>query len=590
MPSSVRLERGFFAALTALAATIVAVTPVVPGHDVPQHLAYVRLLAAWRRDPASFPAVYDSPDLSSGYATTYAVLARLSQLVPPELALRGAVALYVVLLAVSVRALVHATWRVEGARAPLGPTSLVGPVVALNPVLCMGLLAYLFALPAVVAAFAAHVAHARTPQRRWLVLIVTLSGVAAALHSVAAAALALLSLAMLAARRDRRSALAFASCVAGALVGARLAGAGAKMPPGLGAMLLANVRRYGVEDGVIGTFRVTFTHWLEKLDQVMASVVGPFPLPLKGVAASVIAAVALADWRVRRGRRRSEGDPRARAVPGARVAVVALGVAAILAPAALQIPDDLSLLDFRLITTATLVSVILLPPGLLDPRRTLVAGVGGVLLLCLWARQLGGAAGEIMQTVRLVERLGPEDSVLALPMHDESAYMDERNEILHYAAVYHTARTGGVTSLFWGKFSPRLPVGYRTGQAPPAPADWSPWEMTEEQLLHYTHVVVRWPAPGEDERLLALARRIGALERAGSLRPLASDGACALFAVASSTGRSADRGSRSRLAGARVDGAPVALAARGVAEDLVRLLDHQHDLAHVRVEVEEAGR
>ena len=526
MLNSARLERRVFALLCALAAAIVAALPLVPGHDVPQHLAYVRLLTIWRLDPSSLPADYAAPDMSSGYATAYALLVRLSTFVPPEIALRGAVAAYVVLLALAVRALVQVTWRVE--EGAIGPTSVLGPLVAFNPVLVMGLVAYLFALPALVGAFAATVAHARSGAPRTLVVVALLAAVTAALHSVAAAALLFTCGAMFAARRDRRSGLALGMAAAGALLGSHLAGSSTKLPPGLGGMLVEYVRRYGVVDGTIGTFRITFTPWLEKIGVVCAAIVGPFPIAYKLLVAALLVVVVVVDRRAR-----ARDTASCFAVPGVRVAVMSLGALALVAPAALQIPDDLSLIDFRLITTATCLGVALVPPGLFQARRVWLLAAAVAVLLLVWRRQLGGAADEQMQTVRLVDRLGKDDVVLSLSMHDESAYIDEGNEVLHYAAVYHTARTGGVTSMFWGKFSPRLPVGYRPGHGPPAPGDWTPWDVTVEQMTHYTHVVVRWPDARDDAHQSALAQRLAMLERDGMLDPIATDGACELFKVAS---------------------------------------------------------
>jgi len=526
MLKSARLERLVFVLLSVLAAAIVAALPLVPSHDVPQHLAYVRLLSIWRLDPTSFPAVYAVPDMSSGYATAYALLVQFSTWVSPEVALRGAVAAYVVLLALAVRALVRATWRIdEGA---IGPTSFLGPLVAFNPVLVMGLVAYLFALPPLVGAFAATVAYARSGAHRTLVVVALLAAATAALHSVAAAALLFTCAAMFAARRDRRSGLALGVAAAGALLGSRLAGSSTKLPPGLGAMLVEYIHRYGVVDGTIGTFRITFTPWLEKVEVVGAAIVGPFPLAWKMLVVAILVLVVVVERRAR-ARSAAYGE----ALPGVRIAVASLGALAVLAPAALQIPDDLSLIDFRLITTATCLGVALVPPGLFEARRVWAPAAAVAVLLLVWRRQLGGAADEQMQTVRLVGRLAKDDVVLSLSMHDESAYIDEGNEILHYAAVYHTARTGGVTSMFWGKFSPRLPVGYRPGQGPPAPGDWTPWDVTDEQMTHYTHVVVRWPTAGDDAHRRALAQRLEALEQDGMLEPVASDGACELFKVAS---------------------------------------------------------
>ena len=522
MKGSARLERRFFALLTALAAATVAVLPIVPGHDVPEHLAYVRLLTIWRLDPSSFPAVYAPPDMSSGYVTAYALLVRLSSIVTPETGLRIAVVAYVVLLAIAVRALVRATWRVDA--GTLGPTTFLGPLVALNPVLVMGLVAYFFALPPLVGAFAAAVVHARSGGRRSLVAVAVLAAATAALHSVAAAALLLLCGVLFATRRDRHTGFALVSALAGALVGSRLAGSNTKLPPGLGSLLARYVHEYGIVGGTLCTFRITFTPWVEKIEVIYAAVVGPFPFAPKLVVAGIVVLAGVIDWRLR------DNTP-ARALPGVRAAVVALAIVAVLAPAALQVPDDLSLIDFRLITTAITVGVVLVPPGVFEARRMwlFTAAVGALLLV--WLRQLGGASDEVMETVRLVRRLAPDDVLLSLSMHDESAYLDEGNEVLHYAAVYHTARTGGVTSMFWGKFSPRLPVGYRPGLGPPAPGDWTPWDVTDEQMTHYTHLVVRWPSPSEDAHDIALAKRLAMMERDGMLEPIAIDGACELFTV-----------------------------------------------------------
>ncbi len=529
-----RLERRTFAALTALAALVILVLPVIPGHDMPQHLAYLGLLAAWWRDPSSYPAGYAPPDLSNGYATTYRSMTPLAAWTSPEMAMRLVLAAYVVLLAVAVRALVRATWSeaspgAPGRRSPAPATALLGPLVGFNPVLCMGFLPYLLSLPPLVAALAAGVAYLKTGRRRLLALAAALTALTAALHVVALAALLFLLVALALLRRERRSLALLASALAGAFAGMRLVGGGTPLPANLAQTLAQNVHEQGMVAGVIATFRISATHWLEKIDQVVASVVGPFPVAGKLLAAAILAAVIVLDVRARR---RAGARPPA-GVAGVGLACLALAVAAILAPAAVQVPDDVSLLDFRLITTATIVGIAAIPPGVLSAPRVLVLGAGVALLLGLWMRALTGAAGEVAQTTRLLERLAPSDRLLALPMHDASSYLDERNAILHYAAVYHTARSGGVTSLFWGKFNPHLPVGYLPGQHPKSPPDWSPWKVTDEDLADYTHVIVRWPAADDDRELRELGPRIEALRDRGELEAIASDGDCTLFKITS---------------------------------------------------------
>ena len=526
-----------FAGLTALAALVLGALPVIPGHDMPQHVAYLALLTAWRRDPSTYPAGFTPPDLSSGYATTYRWLTPLASWTSPEVAMRLVLAAYVVLLAVAVRALVRATWK-NGQRPGTPSTALLGPLAGFNPVLCMGFLPYLLALPPLVGSLAASVTYLRTGRREWLGVVALLAALTASFHLVAVAALLFVVAALALARRDRRSLLALGASLVGALGATRLVGGGPPLPPDLAATLLVNVHAQGVVRGVVSTFRISGTHWLEKIDQVVASVVGPFPLAGKLLAAAVLATVIALDLRARR---KTDDTSRSHAtsfragrdvaVHGVASACLALFVAAVLAPAALQVPDDLSLLDFRLITTATIVGIAAIPPGALSRERVLILGAGVTLLLGMWLRQLSGAAEEVAQTTRLLERLGPSDRLLALSMHDASSFLDERNGVLHYAAVYHTARSGGVTSLFWGKFTPRLPVGYREGQQPKAPPDWSPWMVTEEELADFTHVIVRWPSAKDDLELRELGPRIEALRDRGKLEPLASDGDCTLFKV-----------------------------------------------------------
>jgi hypothetical protein len=116
----------------------------------------------------------------------------------------------------------------------------------------------------------------------------------------------------------------------------------------------------------------------------------------------------------------------------------------------------------------------------------------------LWARQLAGVAREGDDVVQLVRRLGPRDVLLALAFHDRSEFLDESNSVTHYLPVYHTALNGGVTSLFWGKFSHHLPIGYRPGKEPPHPPDWKPWEFTRTDLDAASAVLVEWPDADDD--------------------------------------------------------------------------------------------
>jgi hypothetical protein len=371
------------------------------------------------------------------------------------------------------------------------------------------------------------------------VLAALLGAVTAVFHLIAAAALVLFVLVMAIARRERCSAFVALYIVAGVAAGTRLAGQGPTMMTGLGDSLRANVAAHGLRDGVVATFRVSSTPLSEKLEQVVAQVLGPFPRAEKLFVAAIVLVVIALEIRARRAAPDAPDAPASTspALSGVRVACAALALAALLAPGAIQVPDDICLLDFRLITTAAIVGIAAIPPAArrLAPRRVLIfASAVGVVLL-VWFRQLAGAASEVTQMTRLIDRLAPPDRLLALSMHDASAYLDENNAVLHYAAVYHTARSGGVTSLFWGKFTPRLPIGFRAGQEPKRPPDWSPWLVTDEELADFSHLIIRAPEPDDDAVFHDLNARLAKMSERGDVVPIATDGACTLFRVAHRT-------------------------------------------------------
>jgi len=111
---------------------------------------------------------------------------------------------------------------------------------------------------------------------------------------------------------------------------------------------------------------------------------------------------------------------------------------------------------------------------------------------------------------RLVARLDARDTLLAVPLHDSSEYVDPGNTVGHYWPMLHTVLNGGLTSQFWGRFSPQLPVGWRPGQAPLAPEDRRPWELLPQHVRAATHVLVDYP-PGEDDTRIRSTRAL--LER-----------------------------------------------------------------------------
>jgi hypothetical protein len=260
------------------------------------------------------------------------------------------------------------------------------------------------------------------------------------------------------------------------------------MPPGV---FRSAVAKYGVVRGLAAAVGARWTSPAEKLDQLKATVFGPFPEYGKGVVAFCLATAACFIGRA----------PKPRSSPRStlRRALLGFAVLVLLLPASLAAPDDICLVDFRAMVVLLVLSIAAVDPRRFERPRARWALASCVsLVTLLWARQLAGVAREGDDVVKLVGRLDRRDTLLALAFHDRSEYLDEANSLTHYLPVYHTVLNGGVTSLFWGKFSHHLPVGYRPGKEPPHPPDWRPWEVTRADLDAASAVLVEWPDADDD--------------------------------------------------------------------------------------------
>src|SRR5262249_32799854 len=109
-------------------------------------------------------------------------------------------------------------------------------------------------------------------------------------------------------------------------------------------------------------------------------------------------------------------------------------------------------------------------------------------------------------------------------------WLDDQNNNLHYAPVWHTARTGGATSLFWAKYSERLPIGYRPEFDRPRPPDWQAWAFTGADLPSFTHLLLCEPDLDDEDRRQDAFRRVREAERQGKLERLGSSGRWTLYA------------------------------------------------------------
>jgi hypothetical protein len=511
--SRARPDRAALAALTLANVALIAFLPVLVGHDLPQHLAYARILADYADPHLSLGQTFTLPDGAQAYFTTYYLLALLARATTVMTACRVLYAAYAIALPWAVASLVSAAS--DDTHEPQW-SALLGPLLVWNPIVCMGFLPFMLALPTMVFGVAtllrARRAMTASPSE-WLsrgvgqgALLCILSVVLVSTHVVAAALFCAFAGILALTKPGRRSTALFALVVSSS-------GAAYAVWSWVGPGHFAHATLRTFADAVTasglwgGAATATGARWSgvpEKAGLLRATFLGALPARAKsivGLALAVTAGVASSAG--------TAGRPCTETRATLRRALFGFLVLTALLPTSLSFPDDICLVDFRAMVLLALWGVAAIEPRAFDntgARRALMACAA--LVTGLWTFHLTGLSVEGEEVVRLVQRLGPRDVLLALPFHDRSDYLDEDNSVTHYLPVYHTALNGGVTSLFWGRFSHHLPVGYRPGKEPLHPPDWKPWDVTAEALEAAPSVLVEWPDGDDDEMAIAGAARL----------------------------------------------------------------------------------
>jgi hypothetical protein len=525
-----RPDRVLFLLLVCANLALIAWLPILGGHDLPQHLSYARILTDYDDPRLPFRETFTLPDGPQAYFTTYYALAALARFTGVMTACRLVYAAYAIALPLGFASLVSAL-RDDGARGPCW-TALLGPLLVWNPVSCMGFLPFMLALPAIVFGAAEAQRWQRTGAPRHGAKLALACCAMVSTHVVGAILFVGLILCCALARPRMRS-LALLGMVVTSTAACVLlwqsVGPGhvAEMPPGV---LAAHISSQGLWNGVVSTFGVRWSAPVEKLELLAATLFCPFPLVGKILVALVFASVGVA---VGSGRpSRGEGQDRGSfsSIRASFIyALVGFALLTTALPTSLSAPDDICLLDFRAIVVLVALSLATIDSRVFAPARARIAlAVGSAIVTTLWARQLAGIAAEGQEVLALVQRLGASDVLLALPFHDRSEYLDDSNGLTHYLPVYHTVLNGGVTSLFWGRFSHHLPIGYRPGKEPPHPPDWRPWEFTDRDIGAASSVLVEWPDSDDDPPAQDGAARLR-VELKGRFTPVACEGRWCLY-------------------------------------------------------------
>lgn len=489
-----RPDWALFGALLAAQLVVLACTPVLVGHDLPQHLAYAKLLSDY--DAGRLASIYEPPFGDDPYFATHHVLAWLARAMPLTRAITLIYGAYAIAMSSSFAALARAAG--EHRRGETCMTIVFGPLLVWSPITCMGFLPFMLGMPAMFAACAAALRFGSDRRARWLVAVAACAAVLASLH-VALLAMTLLALACLRLRRPLLSAVGASGAVLAWFWMHR-----APSTPFDWDRTSFAVKTFGFVDGTIDTLGLSWSSPLERSKLAVSAVLGPFPWPIKLALGAALSSFALVIALSRKA-----SPPRTRSRRRLLVAGALMALATIAMPSSIQHPDDMCLVDMRMMTLVLVLAVAALPARWLDTTsaRAALMALGGVLV-GVWGWSMIGAGEEARPGVELAGRLGPSDRVLGLSFHDRSAYFEEDNVILHYVPVHHTALSGGSTTLFWGKFSRHLPIGWAPNQQPPQPRCWFPEEFNDAQLADASHVLVSLPHPDDPFEKKAGAQRL----------------------------------------------------------------------------------
>ncbi len=494
--------RVVFYALTMLNVLVAWLLPVIPGHDLPQHLAYARILAE-RNDPY-VRSLYEI-DTSDPYSTVHRVIAFVASRTSLETATRILYCSYALLVPLAFAWLVYA---VHGRARD--HTAVLGVVLVWNPIVLMGFVPFMLCLPPFLFGVACAVRYGERGSLFDLAALSVSTLVLGAIHVVGMAFFLVVVVLLALGLRRRPIAAAVVTTVVGALV---------LMRPAPSTTLHSTAPHFGFMWTSLG----------EKTNMLLATAFGPFPHRVRlvvEVGALLLAAiVALHRPHARASRTHTRAFVRA---------ALLFFVVSLCVPHAVKEPDDLSYIDFRLFVFVFAVALAATPPRwVVLPRPRAALGAAIMLFTLCWTTQLALASREVAGGVDLLRRLDKGDRLLALSFHDRSTFFDESNGINHYVGVYHTAFTAGMTSLFWGKFARHLPVGYRPGVELPHPADWRPSDFTETQVHHATHVLVAWPDAVDSVRQRRGASRLRAMKE---LYELECQGRYCLYSVLAQSG------------------------------------------------------
>jgi len=475
--------------LTTAHLALVWMLPVLPGQDLPQHLAYARILLDYHRPELSFQNYYDLPTAFQPYFVSHYLLAAFGRVVGLDAALRLLLSGYVIATLLAFQSLVAAIHRPRP--VDLAWSTLLGSLIVWNPVLCMGFLEFLVAFPFILWG-AALTIRCGDPGRtmRQIALLIACTAGAVSTHLVAAGCILLFALLHAtfnpSGRRWSTALAAFATSAGAFGLWMRFGQTGVS-----GFAATANwADAFHDAQGFDFITRALRIQWYDpptKLNYVLWTILGPFrPAVLAGTSLVFGAAI----WAIKRsasGVADSDVD-----LVAARRTILSFAVVCWLTPWGLSVPSEVTFLNFRMFTVAFALGLAAVSPHWFRAARGRIA----LVLACAFALghfayRAAAFAGEARPVITLLRKARPLGPMLPLVYHDKSAHFGKTFRLTHYLPMYYTSKEGGINAQFWARYTEHLPIGYRQGKAFRTPPDWHPARFEPAHVAAFRYVVMQ---------------------------------------------------------------------------------------------------
>jgi hypothetical protein len=466
----------------AVSVAIVWSLPVVPGADLPQHLACARIFADLSSPAYPFRDFFAAPARLQPYDTVYLLLAAVARASSIDTASRLLATGYAGLTFVAFQSLTEALHGRHETARPVTP--VFATLLVWSPVVMMGFLQFYLCVPLILLALARLVsAQESAAPARDLLRVAAIGGVVACIHPAAAGALVLIAVAYAvvdsgdgAPRRRRMAGLLAGACVATIAIW-HLRGeiVGGEMGPVDWRGAVRDAQGVEFVNQVLG---ITWYDPPVTANYVAWTVLGPYRVA--GLVPQIVVAAWIAVVVVRK-RGSNAFDPRVRLHARACVAFAAV---ALLLPWGIAAPEELTFINFRFIGVAFAIALPLLPPAAFaaSGARHAILGWTAVTLVNL-ALNMALFAREAREPLALVARVDPHGVLLPVVFRGTSLRFAKAFRVTHHVPTLFTAERGGITTQFWARYTRHLPFDYLPGKRPAQPPDWNPERFDPDQHL-----------------------------------------------------------------------------------------------------------